>query len=289
MSSLVFADVGELGWSLYLSAHLNWLKKKTISNIAIITYLERSCLYRNLAEMFIPVCKPFIQKYSKFSQCGFGLFGVSHAEMVQALKPMIPKGYTLAPYLRFSCKKIDEKKLLYERYQPHGSIDTTSRILVFPRCRYTFCPQKEVSKHSNHFEERNLPKQFYIDLIETLCSEFSQYRITSFGKLPGAYNITEVDKANYDNYVTKDRDLQDLINYCEHAVAAVGGQSSLPKLSLLQGVPTFIIGHEENRHIRDENWTNTKAMFFKINKKAYPHLYASSCLDLITSFIRECV
>ena len=66
-------------------------------------------------------------------------------------------------------------------------------------------------------------------------------------------------------------------------------QSAPMKLALLQGVPSFMIGHEQERHVKQENWAATKAGFYSISKADYNTADVTDCIDEIVNFIRGCV
>ena len=50
---LAFIDIGELGWSMYVNAHIRWLKQQGEVSVAVITYPDRRCLYEGLADVVI--------------------------------------------------------------------------------------------------------------------------------------------------------------------------------------------------------------------------------------------
>jgi len=133
---------------------------------------------------------------------------------------------------------------------------------------------------------RNLPLGFYVNLIERLCSEFPKYRVRTIGTTQAAYDIN-INKVNYVNWVGKSESLQDMIDRCQTAVAAVGSQSGPPKIALFQGVPTFMIGHQRHRHMVNENWSKTRVEFVEIKNDNYADFDKTKCIDQIVSFIKE--
>jgi len=83
---------------------------------------------------------------------------------------------------------------------------------------------------------------------------------------------------------------KNMIDECQLAIVAIGGSSSLPKISLLQKVPTFIIGHEKKRVIENENWMKTRVGFYEIYRDAYGKFNfkdSKNCVDKILDFIEE--
>ena len=261
MSKMAFVDIGELGWSLYLSAHLRWLKANTDHAIAIITSPDRKCLYRDSADLILDVPDDFYEKFKGEQNC-FGIDSWGKEELKKYFEKGLPPGFTIAENAIFNWnRKFIENKTIYKSYEYSKKLRGKKKILVFPRYR----------EHPR-FCYRNLPKLFYIELIKFLCDKFPKYKIKTIGLNSGSYNIVEIKKHNYVNGVKGNADLQDLIDECRLAVAAVGGVSSLPKISLLQKVPTFVIGFQKNRFTTDENWAKTKIGFYEINWSFFPSI-----------------
>ncbi len=282
---LYFADIGELGWSLYLSAHVRWLAKHG-KDVVVATSPARQCLYQDLAAV-VPLLPSFGKKYGQYSQDGFGLYGVSCLELKQYFQSIIPRDYNIPRYFDFRCRRLSDDQLLYASYTSSSTSDKQSRILVFPRCRKTFYPKEDLKyKHPNHHEKRNLPCLFYKLLVVRLCTEFPDDTITCVGTSSGAYNIDNVNISNYSNLVGRTKSLQELVDMCVYARAAIGGTSAPPKISMLQGVPTAIIGHEENRFVVEENWMKTRCMFWPIELSQYGEFKDDTCIDEIVEFVR---
>lgn len=274
----VFIDIGELGWSLYLSAHMRWLKENGRHHLAIITLPDRKCLYKGIAEKILDVPQDFYVKF-KAEQSGFGL---CPAKLKIKLRPYFqnhrPSGYVIPSYFHFECKRKHLiNRVIYRPYEYSTKEDPEKRILVLPRCR-----------NHDSFKWRNLPQNFYRELIEILCDEFPDFEIKTKGLASSSYDIGKIEKGNYVNGIKERADVQDFIDECQVATAAVGSQSAPPKIALLQGVPTFMIGHEKGRHIEKENWMNTKAGFYKIEKTGYSKINTTDCITKAIEFIREC-
>lgn len=285
---LFFADIGELGWSLYLSAHVRWLAKNHKA-VIVATSEARMCLYEKAATYIVPLPIDFGKKYKHFSQDGFGLYGVSCGELRQYFEQNIPADYIIPSYFDFRCRRISTKQMIYAPYTSSPTAGQQSRILVFPRVRHTFYPRTDLKiKHPNHHGKRNLPCSFYKDLIAQLCTEFPGNEITCVGTVSGAYNIIDTGRfANYSNLVGMTGSLQDLIDMCVSARAAIGGASAPPKISMLQGVPTVVIGHEEKRVVEEENWMKTRCMFWPIQLSEYNEFRSNKCIKKIVEFIRK--
>lgn len=273
MDKLIFIDVGELGWSLYLSAYIRWSKKNSDSMMAVITFPDRKCLYADLADEIINIPGTFYKKYDLKMQDSYKLRKVSWDELKDFFLSCVPKGYRFAEYNEYP-GKITSDNRIFAPYKYSKPPENSKEILIFPRCRPLL------------WELRNLPEDFYSDLIKRLCDEFPELIIRTIGTKHGAYDM-KIDKPNYVNWVGKNETIQDLIDRCQVAICAVGSQSAPPKLSLLQGVPTFIIGHQKRRHMESENWMNTKIDFYVIDKRAYRTFNDPACINAIVRFVRK--
>ena len=151
-------------------------------------------------------------------------------------------------------------------------------------------PRKREGKFSN----RNLPLDFYITLLHRLVDEFPNEIIIQIGSANSSYNLSGVisgeifyDLVNYNDDETVDM----LVALCNMDMASfsIGSQSSLPKISLLCGLPSFIIGHQKKRHTIDENWINTNVGFYDLNKSSNDKYEMSDdcineCIDQIITF-----
>jgi len=274
-----FADIGELGWSLYLSAHLRWLRTVPKNILAVMTYPDRKCLYRDAAHMILDVPADFYDKFKGEQSC-FGIYPSGMKMKLRAyFQNLRPPSYIIPSYFQFECKRHHlATRVIYKPYNYSQTAEPEKRILVLPRFR-------------NHelFKWRNLPLSFYTELIEALCDNFPDYEIKTLGLNSSSYDIGKIEKENYLNGIKDKADLQDFIDECQTATAAVGSQSAPPKITLLQGVPTFMIGHEKGRHVNSDNWMNTKAGFYQIDKVGYPNIDKAACITQIIEFIRGCI
>ena len=273
MDKLAFIDIGELGWSLYLSAHIRWLKKNTDSMVAVICFSDRKCLYADFSDVFIDVPALFYEKYDINMQDAFRLRNLGWDETRNFFSPYVPDAYRIIIPGEYP-KHIIKDNRIFKPYRYSKPSEDGREIMVFPRCR------------SGIWIKRNLPEEFYSRLIKNLCDEFPELTIRTIGTKNGAYDI-EIKRHNYINWVGKGKDLQDLIDRCQVAVCAIGGTSAPPKISLLQGVPTFIIGHEKLRFTGHENWMHTRIDFYQIDKRTYRTFNDSACIEAIIGFVRK--
>jgi len=274
--NLFFIDVGELGWSLLLSAYFRWLKENTDAKVGVFTLRDRGCLYAGIADVVMRVPRQFMKKYDLRTQDSFKLRKLSWAELRNYFRSSVPDGYRLAESNEYPTHLYSHKRI-FKSYRYSKPQEKSREILVFPRCRFELWG-----------ERRNLSGRFYKNLCKRLCDEFPKYTIKTLGTRTGAYDM-RIKRPNYVNWVGRGKTLQDLIDHCQSAVVTIGGQSAPPKIALLQSVPTFIIGHQRKMHTVEMNWMKTKVGFYEIDKRGYSKLVISDCIDEILTFVRECL
>jgi len=270
-----FVDIGELGWSLLLSAHTRWLKRQGQPVALTMTFSDRMSLFEGLVDDVRSLPTDFNQKFGHGIASGFGLEGITANQMRAYFNEALAPEYFVSPKMSFRCVPPHfRSETIFEPYPYKANHSDNSEILIFPRYRDSV--------------KRNISKSFYISLINLICDEFPDYFVRTIGIANGAYDIHEVRKSNYVNYVGKSESIQDLIDSCQSAIVAVGSQSAPPKISLLQGVPTFIMGHERKRHVTNDNWMGTKVAFYEIQGDSYDNFDSADCMDKIIDFIKEC-
>lgn len=277
---LAFADVGELGWGLYLSAHCKYLKNKHGSNVSIciFTTKDRFCLYENTADILNTLPKDYKEKYSGFSQDGFGLYSVGSHLLKNYFTSHLPTGYTIPKYFNFRCYKIPIDQMIFTpyKYSDNNVLCSKKRILIFPRYR-----------KFKHHATRNLSKQFYVDVIKQLCLDNPNITITTIGTINGAYTFEDISIPNFEDLVGKTNSLQDMFDICQNSVLAIGGTSAPPKMTLLQKVPTIIIGHERARFTEEENWSKTDVLFYDIKLEEYQTFDGKDFICQAQEFLRK--
>jgi hypothetical protein len=79
---------------------------------------------------------------------------------------------------------------------------------------------------------------------------------------------------------------QELIDVCTNARVVIGAQSAPPKLALLQGTRTYMVGHEKERHTVTENWMGSEVGFYEVGKGKYHELDIEDCVNKTMEFIR---
>lgn len=274
---LAFMDIGELGWSMYISAHVRWYKEKTSDEIAVMTYPDRRCLYEGLADEVMSVPDAFYKQFDTRRQNCMGIQKIPPDTVKNFLSSYLTNGHRVPDYFIMRCKPQFQGRLIFKPYEYSKKLEGQKEILIFPRYRI-----------GGWYSFRNLSETFYVELIKRLCDEYPDFNLRTIGTRMGAYDIN-MNKENYINHVGKGDGLQDMIDRCQLAVAAVGSQSGPPKIALLQGVPTYMIGHQRERHMKNENWMGTRTMFYKVNDTDYSKINEPECRGEIMAFVDSVV
>ena len=261
----LFYDISELGWSMYLAAHIRYLHDRNIK-VAVATPNSKAVLYRGVAYEILPMPKQYNTTYHNLPSDGNHLFDPvtnerlkDHRQLSQPFRAAYPGYRIVTKYSMFENKRVF-KPYMHSTESEDFCSETFGEkliIILFPRHR------------ESKFKCRNIDKDYYTEIASRLCSSFTDCRIVSIGSKEGAYNIT-VDSPNFYNLVGYDDDktLDILVALCnsKRAIAAIGTQSGPVKISLLCKTPSFIYGHEETRHLVTENWSNTETGFWKLGE-----------------------
>lgn len=258
-----FIDIGEIGWMLYLSAHIKWLKKNTEDNIQVIT--DRKDFFEDC--LITPLPDKFHQLYGNIAPDCFGRLGKPLAGFLNFFKPFVFEDYLLTIFK--NNKRIFGKQLIFEPYKISCATLFQDSIAIFPRFR-----------NSPGHKIRNIPMQFYTMLIDKLCKTFSNTVIT-LGTKDSAYWIQEGIFKNYKNLVGL-TPFEDLIDICSNAKAVIGGTSGILHLPLIQGIPTFIIGDRIEK-IKSNFVPYARREFFEVGN--YQQFDFIECIRQMVKFI----
>jgi hypothetical protein len=269
----VIIDVGELGWSLYLSAYSLWLKEHGFT-VMVFTYYDRTPLFIDRADYVFCHSDEVLKKYSGLIQDGTGFRTVNGNDMRKYFQKFVPDGFEIPSDFKFGCFWFFVNQVIYRPYKIVNKVEGNKRILIFPRYRT-----------GDSVGYRNLPEGFYQTLVSELCKTRPDNIITICGTKAGTYRIKS-SHPNFDDRTGKDETIQDLIDLCGNSIFAMGGTSAPPKISLLQGVPTYIIGHEKKRFTIEENWMKTKVWFSEINAKDYQNISIGACVEHVLEAVK---
>jgi lipopolysaccharide biosynthesis glycosyltransferase len=264
----LFYDISELGWSMYLAAHLKFCHKRG-DKVGIITHPGKYVLYRDCVDLMLPLPEEYIETFKNMPSDGNHLFDPKtnvrirdHKLLSAPFKKAYPeyKDNIITSYSKFEGQRVFEKykhSKTSERLAKSMIEGYNDCILIFPRYR------------DSKFQCRNISKEQWLVITDILCDQYKQSKIISIGTLNGAMRL-DINKKNFTDLVGYDdnKTLDLMIAFCNAKLtrAAVGNQSGTVKITLLSGTPTFMFGDERQRHTVDENWAKTKCGFFECQR-----------------------
>lgn len=289
----LYYDVGEIGWSMYLAAHIRYLHEKG-EPAAVACAGAKTVFYRGTAAEILPIPEEWKDKFGGFPSDGGHLYNPrtrrrikDHNLLAEPFRKAYPHYETVTRYGTFPDQRV------FAPYNHSAEAETFCKgtfsdsgvIMVFPRCR------------TSKFKGRNIPRRHWVKIISALCDEFPECIIASFGSRNGSYTDLDVSRRNFISLAgTNDaKSLDWMVALCNtgQAKAAVGNQSGTVKMTLLCKTPTFIFGHEEKRHTEDENWSKTRVAFHSVgpvvpwDRKSSILGYRIKNLDKLISEITE--
>ncbi|GAG82204.1 unnamed protein product, partial [marine sediment metagenome] len=110
---LAFMDIGELGWSMYIAAHVRWYKEKTSDEVAVMTYPDRRCLYDGLADVVMNLPSTFYTAFDTRKQNCLGIQKVLPDVVKNFLSAHLTNGYRVPDYFIMRCKPQFGDKLIF--------------------------------------------------------------------------------------------------------------------------------------------------------------------------------
>jgi hypothetical protein len=263
----LFYDIGELGWSMYLAAHLKFLHQEG-ERVSIIAPAAREVFYRDCTREILPVPEEWTDRFGRYPSDGTHLYNPRTGRRIrdqQLLSEPFRRAYpdyeVVTAYSKFEGERI---------FEPYRHSDTavelcraelgeTPVIMIFPRRR------------SGKFRGRNIPRRQWERISTALCERFGDCLVVALGSIDGAWRDLRVEEPRFRNLVGwNDRHTLDMmVALCNtrQAIAAVGNQSGTVKMTLLCGTPTYIFGHERERHTVTENWAGTAVGFREVGSR----------------------
>lgn len=260
----LYYDVGEIGWSMYLAAHIRFLHEQG-TPAAVACNSAKKVFYRGTAREILSIPEEWQKRFGGFPSDGGHLYNPKtrrrikdHNLLAEPFRKAYPEYEIITRYGTFPDQRT------FSPYNHSGEAEEFCRktfhggqvIMIFPRCR------------SSKFKGRNIPATQWERIATALCDEFPEETVATFGSMNGSYTSLQVDRPNFMNLAGRNDSvsLDWMVALCntKQARAAVGNQSGTVKMTLLCGTPTFIFGHEEARHTVDENWAGTRVGFHKV-------------------------
>lgn len=226
-------DIGELGWSQYLRAYYEWLIGQE-EEVEVWALPERVSFY--------PKAKEVVESGPR--EC----FGIQGKDLTPKYKGIFPSlCHTLRNCFQSGVAwKTERHMMVWKKIE----VEKRSKkwITVFPRRRDGF-----------PYSARNLGPKFYHDLVEGLLEK--GFWVQTVG-VPGGTERIEISHPRFRNGIRK-MTVGDLLVEIESSLVTIGGQSAPPKIALQQGVPSFMIGHEKERHTKIDNPLGTPSGFYE--------------------------
>ena len=142
---------------------------------------------------------------------------------------------------------IDNKPQLFAKYLSDEKVDLGRDIIcVYPRGR-------------GRANFRNVPEFVWKETVDRLKENFV---VVLCGTKSGSY-LADYESDNVINLIQYEGDdkIDKIITYLNNSVCSVGSQSGLTHVSLLSCCPSYIIGHEKERHAVAENRFGVHASF----------------------------
>jgi hypothetical protein len=252
---------------MYLAAHLKYLHRHQKS-AAIIAPEAKEVLYRDCVREILPIPAEWTRLFGRFPADGTHLYNPRTHRRIrdqqllsEPFREAYPEYELVTDYSRFEGERIFEPYLHSELAaelcaREFGDVPL---IVIFPRRR------------RGKFRGRNIPRRQWQVIASALCESISDCLVVALGSAGGAWPDLRVESDRFRNLVGWDdhRTLDMMVALCNtgQAVAAVGNQSGTVKMTLLCDTPTYIFGHERERHTVEENWADTPVGFWEVSSR----------------------
>jgi len=168
-------------------------------------------------------------------------------------------------------KWINFQPQTFTRYRTDTVIESERPIItVFPRGR-------------SRAPQRNVPEFVWKETVDRLRQDFT---VVLCGTPSGA-SLVDYDADNVINtinYVGDDK-MDKTIEYICNSVCTISSQSGPTHISLFCECPSYIIGHERERHTENENRFSTPTSFRTVPD--YRAIDADTILNDVTTFIEK--
>lgn len=163
---------------------------------------------------------------------------------------------------------VDMQPQLFIKYTTEALIESKRPVItVFPRGR---------SRAAN----RNVPEFVWKEVVDNLGKSFN---VVLCGTKSGAC-LVDYSGPGVDNQIGKSS-LENVLYLLNNSVCSVSSQSGPTHLSVLSMCPSYIIGHEHQRHAVDDNRFNTPTSFRYVED--YRAIDANTILEDLNSFIQK--
>lgn len=249
--------VGEFGWELcYWQAHGRWLKDMVPDiEIYAVTFPGRQVLYRDFADRIVFHSEETMSRFGRLDS--YNSQGFDRKEYFVYVGRMIERFHAYGAVTtpnhngRFY---IDPDKMVFRRFQSLKSLGDCLELEEVEGKRYVMLFPRQRG------DGRDWPEKNWSRLLDLLLK--GGYGVV-IGGVQGFSSLVKGKGKGIVNLVARDEfhALDLVVHYLNKVGMALGSQSALPILSLHQGVPTLMWGHEQERHERELNWFDTPCRF----------------------------
>jgi len=275
--------IGELGWFLQrYQAYFRSLKLNKYPDHKFVFMMNKGLhiFVKDFASYVIDLPNDF--KNLQLDQDGYeavlpgtpagGLTPAGiYSNLIEYIRHFYNKDKAVEIWSPRSCSRImDFKQQLFARYGSDKHTFDRPVITVFPRARV---------RASN----RNVPEYVWKELVDQLVGNFLVVLAgTPDGSCLADYKDNRVQ--NMISYEGEDRTEQ-ILKYLNNSLLSISSQSGGTHISLLCGCPSYIIGHEKDRHTVYENRHNVPTSFRYVSD--YRLIDAQTIINDIAGFLKE--
>jgi len=301
-NGVVFAGpfLGEFGWELsHWMPHVRWLRQQYKDRkIIVASYKGRHSLYQNgIADEFWSLPDWFTkEKYD--CDCFESLCGQKmYAKIIKYFKDKLESKYIsqniawTKPPRGFNKILRNNKHVLFDKLTASANAVTESKrliqqhggkpvVIVFARevHRKTFLDV--VNNQIRHCEDlrnplpsNNWPRSYWENLFERLYDQFGDKVTFAIGGTKDGNCLLGIAKEYGDVIDLADIDISQSLDITiamlNSALCSISSQSGPTHLSVQCGCPSFIYGHEEQRHMVDDNPLEADVVFMKTGLGMY--------------------
>jgi len=291
-NSVVFAGpfMGEFGWELsHWAPHVRWLRAQYKGKKLIVaSYPGRQPLYSGSVDEFWALPEDFVSK--KYDcDCFEALSEDGHyAKLIEYFRTKLkfkPENVVWTKTPRGFNKVLRQNKhVIFKKLKPSGYAEQACQKLIgdYNNKPVVILFAREVSRKMfldiNHnrpayvedlpqgLPTRNWPRSHWEDMFEMLYARYSKRITFAIGGTKGGncllnmaskYNDV-IDLTSLD--ISESRDIP--IAFLNQALCSISSQSGPTHISVQCGCPSFIYGHEQQRHAIDDNPLHTDVAFF---------------------------
>lgn len=300
-NSVVFAGpfMGEFGWELsHWAPHVRWLRAQYKGKKLIVaSYPGRQPLYYDSVDEFWQLPEDFVSKkydcdcFEALSKDGHyaKLIEYFRTELKSKYKPenviwtKTPRGFNKV--LR-QCNHVIFKKL-----EPSDYAEQSTRKLIenYGNKPVVILFAREVSRKMfldiNHnrpayvedipqgLPTRNWPRSHWEDMFEMLYARYSKKITFAIGGTKGGNCLLNIAGKHNDVIDLTNLDISESLDitiaFLNQALCSISSQSGPSHVSVQCGCPSFIYGHEQQRHAIDDNPLHTDVAFFETQLGLY--------------------